>query len=174
MAFQRLGDGDEFLQFSATRRPYSWEGTSSPDYQQNIGYKSDGLYYKTVFFVVLGIGLAIFVGLLIVCNSVATVFEDNNTSSVTGATLHPPNSRATYNLRVPDEIGITVSYVNSAYSSGPIGRSEVDRAGSDRPPDYSTVASNDAINRNAAFPQVVTTHIETPPPKYEDGGPVFR
>ncbi|KAF8790320.1 hypothetical protein HNY73_005363 [Argiope bruennichi] len=160
-----LGEGDGYLQLSTSRRQL--DGTTY-DFQRHVDYQTDGQYYKTVFFVLLGIGLAIFIGLIIVCYRVAKVFEGLSTSSVSGTTVHPPNFRANYNLRTPDEIGIAVSYVNSAYSSGPVGRSEVDR-----PPDYSTVTTNDAINRNAAFPQVVTTHIETPPPKYEEG-PVFR
>ncbi|GFX11848.1 uncharacterized protein TNCV_2996321 [Trichonephila clavipes] len=170
---QRWGDDDDgiIFYFSTTRRPYPWE-RPRPRIELPTYDPPSPSGQEVVFFCILGIGLVVFL-VAVTCCKIATN-DSLSASSPSGTTTHPPPQTNTRPLgirptNVRDDTGISVSFTNSAYSSGGA-RSEVDSS-SDRPPDYSQVTIQ-GFN-NAAYPTVVSKLQETPPPKYEDG-PVFR
>ncbi|GFU26408.1 uncharacterized protein NPIL_234782 [Nephila pilipes] len=169
---QRWGDDDDDIiyHFSTTRRPYPWE-RPRPRFDPPTYEPPSSSGQEVIFFCILGIGLVIFLALVSCCKMVAN--ESASSSSTSSTTTHPPPGNYTQRpANVRDDVGITVSFVNSAYSSGGGARNEVDSS-TDRPPDYATVTIQDLGNRDTAFPSVVNKPHETPPPKYEDG-PVFR
>ncbi|GFR29564.1 hypothetical protein TNCT_262161 [Trichonephila clavata] len=97
--------------------------------------------------------------------------ESLSHSSTSRTTTHPPprNNTQTSGTRpanVRDNIGIIVSFSNSAYSSG--GARSVKFIARQIGHQIIRQLSLQGFN-NAAYPSVITNPQETPPTKYEDG-----
>ncbi|GFR29567.1 uncharacterized protein TNCT_262171 [Trichonephila clavata] len=169
---QRWGDDDDdgiIFYFSTTRRPYPWERPRPRNELPTFEPPSPS-GQEVIFFCILGVGLVVFL-VAVTCCKMATN-ESSSHSNISGTTTDPQNNIQPSGIRFTnarDDVGISVSFNNSAYSSGGA-RSEVDSS-SDKPPDYSAVTIQ-GFN-NAAYPSVINNPHETPPPKYEDG-PVFK
>ncbi|GBM13537.1 hypothetical protein AVEN_82805-1 [Araneus ventricosus] len=160
---------NDFFHFT-TRKGFFWDGWTvathkpSPTYDDG-GYSGGG--DPTIFFIILGVGIVIFIGLLFLCKKARDQMPNPGSRSVPGIVTHPPTAGA-------GGIDVTISSIGSA-SDPTQGRPGIFRQTSEKPPDYATVTIGDLSNPKSPFPSVMRQKSsETPPPKYDENNPMFK
>ncbi|CAL1297312.1 unnamed protein product [Larinioides sclopetarius] len=161
---------NDFFRFTTSKR-FIWDdwtvATDKPTPpSDDSGYSGGG--DTTLFFIILGISVIVFIGILFLCKKAREELSNSSPRNVPEIVAHAPTAGA-------EGIGVAISYIGSVNNNPTQGRPGISRQTSEKPPDYATVTLGDLSNPKSPFPSVMRQNSrETPPPKYDENNPMFK